>query len=70
MSDFYPDPVMLRRVKRAQARDTKIDVDDDDDDEEDLQEGGGEGDTTLQLTPHASGRSYKGRRPSETIEDD
>ena len=60
MSDFYPDPVMLRRVKRAQARDTKIDVDDDDDDDgEDMQAGGGEGDSTLQLTPHASGGRYK-----------
>ena len=79
MVDFYPDPVMLRRIKRAQAGDARVDVDYDDDDDQDEEavakaEDAGEGDTTLDLTQQANikaeGGRDRGRRPIEAIEDD
>ena len=80
MNDFYRDEVMLRRVKRAQARDTKVDVDYDDDDDGDGEEGdtesqgGGEGNTTLDITQAAGikpeGGRDRGRRARESIDDD
>ncbi|KAI1504711.1 zinc-finger of the MIZ type in Nse subunit-domain-containing protein [Biscogniauxia marginata] len=70
IKDFYADQVMLRKIKRAQARPA---VEDDDDDDDDAADNTGlSGDSSMQMTQHRKvkpGRD-RGRQLDEDIEDD
>ncbi|KAI1141881.1 zinc-finger of the MIZ type in Nse subunit-domain-containing protein [Hypoxylon sp. FL0543] len=71
ISDFHPDPVMLRRIKRRLA--TERDDDDDDDDDEGDGRVDGDGDSEMKIEPgrriKSEGRG-RGRRLVEEIVDD
>ncbi|KAI5922887.1 zinc-finger of the MIZ type in Nse subunit-domain-containing protein [Camillea tinctor] len=70
--DFYADQVMLRKIQRAQASNSRYDVEDDDDDDD----GSGadvtgvdDADVSMQMTKHRQVKSSRGRdRGRELIE--
>ncbi|RYP53159.1 hypothetical protein DL768_001833 [Monosporascus sp. mg162] len=68
LDDFSPDPIMLRKIKRAQADQIKADVDDED------EEDNGEGDTSIGVMQETDLKSERGRGRGrqllEAIEDD
>ncbi|RYP12060.1 hypothetical protein DL767_011498 [Monosporascus sp. MG133] len=68
LDDFSPDPIMLRKIKRAQADQVKADVDDEDEEDD------GEGDTSIGVTQETDLKSERGRNRGrqllEAIEDD
>ncbi|KAI1374449.1 zinc-finger of the MIZ type in Nse subunit-domain-containing protein [Hypoxylon crocopeplum] len=72
ISDFHPDPVMLRRIKRQQGT-QRANISDGDEDEED--DADADGDSPMKGTPARKVKSERegrgrGRRLVEDIEDD
>lgn len=62
LNDFYPDPVMLRRIKRVQAREMQSDEEDDDEVDAD-------GDNSMRVTQERSIKAERGKdRGRELIE--
>ncbi|KAF3054924.1 E3 SUMO-protein ligase nse2 [Daldinia childiae] len=79
ISDFHPDPVMLRKIKRQLASQRASMVDDDDDEDEDGGEGEGEGeqdvddegDSHMNATPGHNVKSEReGRGRGQQLIDD
>lgn len=67
MNDFYPDPVMLRRIQRQVK--AEADADDDADEEDDEGEEDDNEDSSMRVTRERSVKSERGRdRGRELLE--